>query len=205
MLDLLFWYVLILVIIINVLIKIIEKKTGIREHTKKLQEIQKKYIESIKSGKIEELNNIMEEFSKIYSKVMKHTMIVTIIGIAVLIIIVFLFQTGFYIKLVDNTTEIIITNPILYNQYFALYYNNKFLGFYQAKNNLIVLNNSYEINKLSVNVITNDLPFKIFNINWLNPLFLYIILYLIAQIIILIVSRFSTRFIKKSQESNKNG
>ncbi|BFI73245.1 hypothetical protein YN1_2320 [Nanoarchaeota archaeon] len=205
MIDLLFFYVLILVIIINVLIKIIELKTGIREHTKKLQEIQKKYVESIKSGKVDELNNIMEEFTKIYSKVMKHTMIVTIVGIIVLIIVTFLFQTGFYIKLINNSTEIIITNPILYNQDFAIYYNGKFLGFYHANNNLIVLNNSYEINKLSVNVITNTLPFKIFNINWLSPLYLYIIFYLLAQIIILIINRFGTKFIKKSQESNKNG
>jgi hypothetical protein len=205
MLDSLFFYVLLLVIFVNIIVKKIERKSGIKEHTKKLQEIQKKYIESIKSGKIDELSKMMEEFQKIYGKIMKHTMIVTIIGIFILIIITFLFQTGFYIKLVDNTTQVIITNPILYNQDFVIYYNNTFLGFYHANNNLIILNGTYEINKLSANVITNNLPFYIFGINWLNPLFLYIILYLLIQIILLIFNYISRRFIKKSQESNRNG
>ncbi|MGC9133156.1 MAG: hypothetical protein ACP5GJ_02005 [Nanopusillaceae archaeon] len=205
MLDSLFFYVLLLVIFVNIIVKKIERKSGIKEHTKKLQEIQKKYIESIKSGKIDELSKMMEEFQKIYGKIMKHTMIVTIIGIFILIIITFLFQTGFYIKLVDNTTQVVITNPILYNQDFVIYYNNTFLGFYHANNNLIILNGTYEINKLSANVITNNLPFYIFGINWLNPLFLYIILYLLIQIILLIFNYISRRFIKKSQESNRNG
>jgi uncharacterized membrane protein (DUF106 family) len=205
MLNSLFFYVLLLVIFVNIIIRLIERKTGVREHTKRLQEMQKKYIESIKSGKIEDLNKFMEEFQKIYSKVMKHSMIVTLIGIFVLIIIIFLFQSGFYIKIIDNTTQVVITNPILYNQDFAIYYNNTFLGFYHANNNLIILNGTYEINKLSVNVITNTLPFYIFGINWLNPLFLYIILYLLVQISLLVFNYVNRRFIKKSQESNRNG
>jgi hypothetical protein len=114
----------------------LKKKTGIREHQKKLQEIQKKYIESFKSGKLEELNDIMGELTKIYSKIMKHTMIVTIFGIIILIFIIFGFQSGFYIANINNTTNLLITNPILYNQDFAIYYNNSFLGFYNANYNI---------------------------------------------------------------------
>ena len=127
-----------MVILVNILIKVIEKKTGIREHQKKLQEIQKKYIEGFKSGKLEELNDIMGEFTKIYSKIMKHTMIVTIFGIIILFLIIFGFESGFYIANINNTTNVLITNPILYNQDFAIYYNNSFLGFYNANYNMIV-------------------------------------------------------------------
>jgi len=207
MIDSLFFYVLFLVILVNIVIKIIEKKTGIREHQKKLQEIQKKYIESFKSGKLEELSNIMEELTKIYSKIMKHTMIVTIFGIAILIFIIFGFQSGFYIANINNTTNILITNPILYNQDFAIYYNNSFLGFYHANYNIINLNGKYEPRLLSVNVITNTLPFKlpIININWFNPLILYIVLYILVQIILLVFNIIYSRFIKKSKIDIKNG
>jgi uncharacterized membrane protein (DUF106 family) len=207
MINLLFFYVLFLVILVNIIIKIIERKTRVREHQKKLQEIQKKYIESFKSGKIEELSNIMEELTKIYSKMMKHTIIITIFGIVILIFIIFGFQSGFYTVNVNNTTSILITNPILYNQDFAIYYNNSFLGFYHANYNIITLNGTYEPRLLSVNVITNTLPFNlpIININWLNPLILYIILYILSQIILLISNIIYSRFIKKSKIDNKNG
>jgi len=207
MIDLLFFYVLFLVILVTVVIKIIERLTGIKEHQKKLQEIQKKYIESFKSGKIEELNNIMEELTKVYSKVMKHTMIVTIFGIIILIFIIFGFQSGFYIANINNTTNVLITNPILYNQDFAIYYNKSFLGFYHANYNIISLNRTYEAKLLSINAITNTLPFNlpIININWLNPLILYIILYTLVQILLLIFNIIYSRFIKKSKIDNKNG
>ena len=207
MIDLLFFYVLFLVILVTVVIKIIERLTGIKEHQKKLQEIQKKYIESFKSGKMEELNNIMEELTKAYSKVMKHTMIVTIIGIIILIFVIFGFQSGFYVTNINNTTNILITNPILYNQDFAIYYNKSFLGFYHANYNVISLNRTYEAKLLSINSITNTLPFNlpIININWLNPLILYIILYTLVQILLLIFNIIYSRFIKKSKIDNKNG
>jgi len=207
MIDLLFFYVLFLVILVTIVIKIIERLTGIKEHQKKLQEIQKKYIESFKSGKIEELNNIMEELTKVYSKVMKHTMIVTIIGIIILIFVIFGFQSGFYVTNINNMTNILITNPILYNQDFAIYYNKSFLGFYHANYNIISLNGTYEAKLLSINAITNTLPFNlpIININWLNPLILYIILYTLVQILLLIFNIIYSRFIKKSKIDNKNG
>jgi uncharacterized membrane protein (DUF106 family) len=207
MIDLIFFYVLLLVILVNIVIKIIEKKTGIREHQKKLQEIQKKYVESFKSGKLEELNDIMSEFTKIYSKIMKHTMIVSIFGIIILFFIIFGLQSGFYIANINNTTNVLITNPILYNQDFAIYYNNSFLGFYHANYNVISLNGTYEPKLLSVNIITNTLPFKlpIININWLSPLLLYIILYILAQISLLVFNIIYSRFIKKSKIDNKNG
>jgi uncharacterized integral membrane protein len=207
MIDLLFFYVLFLVILVTIVIKIIERLTGIKEHQKKLQEIQKKYIESFKSGKIEELNNIMEELTKVYSKVMKHTMIVTIIGIIILIFVIFGFQSGFYVTNINNTTSVLITNPILYNQDFVIYYNKSFLGFYHANYNIISLNGTYEANLFSINAITNTLPFNlpIININWLNPLILYIILYILVQIFLLIFSIIYSRFIKKSKIDNKNG
>jgi len=207
MIDLLFFYVLFLVILVTVVIKIIERLTGIKEHQKRLQEIQKKYIESFKSGKIEELNNIIEELTKVYSKVMKHTMIVTIIGIIILIFVIFGFQSGFYVTNINNTTNILITNPILYNQDFAIYYNKSFLGFYHANYNIISLNRTYEAKLLSINAITNTLPFNlpIININWLNPLILYIILYTLVQILLLIFNIIYSRFIKKSKIDNKNG
>jgi len=207
MIDSLFFYVLFLVILVNIVIKIIERKSGIREHRKKLQEIQKKYIESFKSGKLEELSNIMEELTKIYSKIMKHTMIITIFGIIILIFIIFGFQSGFHITNINNTTNILITNPILYNQDFAIYYNNSFLGFYHANYNIINLNGTYEPRLLSVNVITNTLPFNlpIININWLNPLILYIVLYILVQILLLVFNIIYSRFIKKSKIDNKNG
>lgn len=56
-------------------------------------------METIKSGKIDEISKISDEFTKIYSKVMKHTIMVTIVGIAVLIIITYVFSTGFVPKL----------------------------------------------------------------------------------------------------------
>jgi len=207
MIDLLFFYVLFLVILVTVVIKIIERLTGIKEHQKRLQEIQKKYIESFKSGKIEELNNIIEELTKVYSKVMKHTMIVTIIGIIILIFVIFGFQSGFYVTNINNMTNILITNPILYNQDFAIYYNKSFLGFYHANYNIISLNRTYEAKLLSINAITNTLPFNlpIININWLNPLILYIILYTLVQILLLIFNIIYSRFIKKSKIDNKNG
>jgi hypothetical protein len=207
MINLLFFYVLFLVILVNIIIKIIERKTRVREHQKKLQEIQKKYIESFKSGKLEELSNIMKELTKIYSKIMKHTIIITIFGIVILIFIIFGFQSGFYTVNVNNTTSILITNPILYNQDFAIYYNNSFLGFYRANYNIITLNETYDPKLLSVNVITNTLPFylPIININWLNPLLLYIILYILVQISLLVFNIIYSRFIKKSKIDNKNG
>jgi len=207
MINALFFYVLFLVILVNIIIRIIEKKLGIRENQKKLQEIQKRYIESFKSGKLEELSSIMGEVTKIYSKIMKHTMIITIFGISVLIFIIFAFQSGFYITNINNTTSILITNPILYNQDFAIYYNNSFLGFYHANYNTITLNGTYKPELLSVNVITNTLPFylPIININWLNPLLLYIILYILLQISLLVFNIIYSRFIKKSKIDNKNG
>jgi len=207
MIDLLFFYVLFLVILANIVIKVIEKKTGIREHQKKLQEIQKKYIEGFKSGKLEELNDIMGELTKTYSKIMRHTMVVTIFGILILIFIIFGLQSGFYVANINNTTNVLITNPILYNQDFSIYYNNSFLGFYHANYNIISLNRTYEPKILSINTITNTLPFRlpIININWLSPLLLYIILYILAQISLLIFNLFYSRFIKKSKIDNKNG
>ncbi|MFZ8855990.1 MAG: hypothetical protein ACO2OX_02205 [Candidatus Nanopusillus sp.] len=207
MINTLFFYVLFLVILVNIIIRIIQKKLGIGEHQKKLQEIQKKYIESFKSGKLEELSSIMGEITKIYSKIMKHTIIITIFGIFVLIFIIFAFQSGFYITNINNTTSILITNPILYNQDFAIYYNNSFLGFYRANYNIITLNGTYDPKLLSVNVITNTLPFylPIININWLNPLLLYIILYILVQISLLVFNIIYSRFIKKSKIDNKNG
>jgi len=207
MINTLFFYVLFLVILVNIIIRIIQKKLGIRENQKKLQEIQKRYIESFKSGKLEELSSIMEEITKIYSKIMKHTIIITIFGIFVLIFVIFAFQSGFYITNINNTTSILITNPILYNQDFAIYYNNSFLGFYHANYNIITLNGTYKSELLSVNVITNTLPFylPIININWLNPLLLYIILYILVQISLLIFNTIYSRFIKKSKIDNKNG
>jgi len=207
MMNTLFFYVFFLVILVAIVIKIIEKKLGIREYQKKLQEIQKRYIESFKSGKLEELSNIMGEVTKIYSKLMKHIIIITIFGIFVLIFVIFAFQSGFYITNINNTTSIIITNPILYNQDFAIYYNNSFLGFYRANYNIITLNGTYEPELLSVNVITNTLPFylPIININWLNPLLLYIILYILVQISLLVFNIIYSRFIKKSKIDNKNG
>ena len=207
MMNTLFFYVFFLVILVAIVIKIIEKKLGIREYQKKLQEIQKRYIESFKSGKLEELSNIMGEITKIYSKIMKHTIIITIFGIFILIFIIFAFQSGFYITNINNTTSILITNPILYNQDFAIYYNNSFLGFYRANYNIITLNETYDPKLLSVNVITNTLPFylPIININWLNPLLLYIILYILVQISLLVFNIIYSRFIKKSKIDNKNG
>ncbi len=207
MMNALFFYVLFLVILVTIIIKIIERKLGIREYQKKLQEIQKRYIESFKSGKLEELSNIMGEVTKIYSKIMKYIIIITIFGIFVLIFIIFAFQSGFYITNINNTTSILITNPILYNQDFAIYYNNSFLGFYRANYNIITLNGTYEPELLSVNVITNTLPFylPIININWLNPLLLYIILYILVQISLLVFNIIYSRFIKKSKIDNKNG
>jgi hypothetical protein len=207
MINALFFYVLFLVILVNIIIRIIQKKLGIGEHQKKLQEIQKKYIESFKSGKLEELSSIMGEITKIYSKIMKHIIIITIFGIFVLIFIIFAFQSGFYITNINNTTSILITNPILYNQDFAIYYNNSFLGFYRANYNIITLNGTYDPKLLSVNVITNTLPFylPIININWLNPLLLYIILYILVQISLLVFNIIYSRFIKKSKIDNKNG
>jgi hypothetical protein len=207
MIDLLFFYVLFLVILANIVIKVIEKKTGIREHQKKLQEIQKKYIEGFKSGKLEELNDIMGELTKTYSKIMRHTMVVTIFGILILIFIIFGLQSGFYVANINNITNVLITNPILYNQDFSIYYNNSFLGFYHANYNIISLNGTYEPKILSINTITNTLPFNlpIININWLSPLLLYIILYILAQISLLIFNLFYSRFIKKSKIDNKNG
>jgi hypothetical protein len=207
MINALFFYVLFLVILVTIVIKIIEKKLGIREHQKKLQEIQKRYIEIFKSGKLEELSNIMGEITKIYSKIMKHMIIITIFGIFVLIFVILAFQSGFYITNINNTTSILITNPILYNQDFAIYYNNSFLGFYRANYNIITLNGTYEPELLSVNVITNTLPFylPIININWLNPLLLYIILYILVQISLLVFNIIYSRFIKKSKIDNKNG
>jgi len=207
MINALFFYVLFLVILVNIIIRIIEKKLGIKENQKKLQEIQKRYIESFKSGKLEELSSIMGEIAKIYSKILKHTIIITIFGIFVLIFIIFGFQSGFYITNINNTTSILITNPILYNQDFAIYYNNSFLGFYHANHNIITLNGTYEPKLLSVNVITSTLPFylPIININWLNPLLLYIILYILVQISLLVFNIIYSRFIKKSKIDNKNG
>jgi uncharacterized integral membrane protein len=149
----------------------------------------------------------MEELTKVYSKVMKHTMIVTIIGIIILIFVIFGFQSGFYVTNINNMTNILITNPILYNQDFAIYYNKSFLGFYHANYNIISLNRTYEAKLLSINAITNTLPFNlpIININWLNPLILYIILYTLVQILLLIFNIIYSRFIKKSKIDNKNG
>ncbi|MGC9079914.1 MAG: hypothetical protein ACP5G1_04210 [Nanopusillaceae archaeon] len=184
MINLLFVYTLLLVVFVFYIIRYLEKKNKIKESMEKMKEMQQKYIESIKKGKLEELDKFMAEISDIYRKVMKHTFMITIVGLSALIVVAFLFNIGYSIEVSGNITKINIYNPILYNQDFAIYYNNTFIGFYHAEYDKIILYSPYDPTKLSVNPITIVLPFylPIININWLNPLLTYIFIYLILQI-----------------------
>ncbi len=196
----LFWIVLLVSIIFISLSKYLEKKNRIREYTEKAKEIHNKYLEEIKKGNIENLDKILNEIRDIYNVMFKHMIILSIVGILVLIFVAYGLSFGYNIVNENNTTKVILTNPFLYNQYFAINYNKTFLGFYKADGNIIILNESLDPKNLYVDPIVIILPFKIplLNVNWLNPLFSYIFIYLIIQLSIFIYFRFLRKFIKKS-------